>query len=746
MSPRSPTENDPDCARGFWQGVRAAAAAKRHRHCVVLAGDETWSRARIEPLLTERIDTSIWIGANAPDGIRSLGVGRSRTLLGQEAEVLIWDVRAGFDPDALGVLSGVLRAGGLLVLVTPSLHSWPALSDPQFERIVPAGFHGPRSGRWLHRFLRVLTGDPSVPVWRQGERPPELPARSGGGMPATASAQPALSPSPDQQQAISAIEAAATGHRNRPVVLTSDRGRGKTSALGMAAARLLNGRAREIVITAPRPAAVAAAFEWAARCSDRAPVSPGELHIGEGRLRFMAPDALMRERPQMDMLLVDEAAAIPGPVLETLLERHHRIVFATTVHGYEGSGRGFALRFMEMLRRRGQSHRVVHLTQPIRWAAGDPLERFVNDALLLEAEPASESALTGASGSNCSVQWLDRDVLAADEALLKQVFGLLIQAHYQTTPLDLRHLLDGPQVAIGIARWADQVAGVVQVQDEGGLSPGLAAAIWAGRRRPRGHLIPQSLATHLGFEQGPMLRCSRVVRIAVHPTVRYRGIGSCLLRAAERRAGESGADLIGVSFGAELGLLAFWARHQLKPVRIGYRRDASSGAHSVILLKGLSTTGKALRVAAGRQFRRHFQRQLSESHRDLEPDLVMALLNLGPVSAGRIDRHGWRAVAGFGSALRPYQACAPELRVLALRALSSPRFATCLSRAHGQVLVVKVLQQQGWSETAAALSLPGRSQVIALLRNAARVLVMHLGDAELRGFADTLNQSSNDSG
>lgn len=59
------------------------------------------------------------------------------------------------------------------------------------------------------------------------------------------------------------------------------------------------------------------------------------------RFCFMAPDALLASGARADWLVVDEAAAIPAPLLLQLVSRFPRILLTTTVQGYEGTGRGF---------------------------------------------------------------------------------------------------------------------------------------------------------------------------------------------------------------------------------------------------------------------------------------------------------------------------------------------------------------------------------------------------------------------
>ncbi|HDP89139.1 MAG TPA: tRNA(Met) cytidine acetyltransferase, partial [Thioalkalivibrio sp.] len=444
------------------------------------------------------------------------------------------------------------------------------------------------------------------------------------------------------------------------------------------------------------------------------------VEAGGAVLRFVAPDALLDDPGlDADLLLVDEAAAIPVPLLTTLLARFARIVFATTVHGYEGTGRGFAVRFRQVLDRETPGWRELALTDPVRWAAGDPAEAWVGRALALDAEPAPAAALAGLDPATLVIRRLDRDRLADDDALLDQLFGLLVLAHYRTRPYDLKHLLDGPNVSVWVARSGGHVVACALTAREGGLAPAMAEAVFRGERRPRGHLIPQSLAAHLGLPEGAALTGERVLRIAVHPAVQGCGIGSRLIEALLAAARDAGLDWFGTSFGATSGLLRFWSRAGLHPLRLGISREAASGSHSLMMLAALSPAGQALLARARRHFARLLPRLLAGPLQHLDPRLAAALLaaagtaaDAGPMAD---DRRLLAAVAhadfGLDDALG-------VLHPFTRQALADPARAARLAPPERDALVARVIEQRDWAEIARGLGLAGRREAIALLRRA----------------------------
>lgn len=733
---------DPDQTRLAELASRLASTARaaRQRRGLVVAGEVRWCREAARALLQGAdLGRVLWIGTWAPQGMRSLPGAQAHRVLGQELDGVIFDAHSGFDPEAFGVAVGVVCGGGLLLVLTPPLQDWPRFQDPEHARIAVYP-HEPEavSGRFLARLARVLPGAAGMILLEQGRPSPRPPGPPPAGQVRDAAAHGACR-TEDQRQAVQAIQRVARGHRRRPLVLTSDRGRGKSAALGIAAAGLLRQGLGHIVVTAPSLETAEPVFRHAARLLPGVQASRGALHVQGRSMVFAAPDTLSTLEERADLVLVDEAAAIPTPLLERLLHRHARIVFATTVHGYEGSGRGFALRFQRVLDRLTPQWRGQRLETPIRWAPDDPIEGATFRALLLDAAPAPDRAVSEAEPGSCQVQRLDRDALALDEATLSELFGLLVLAHYRTRPGDLRQLLDGPNVDVWVMRHATHVVACALVAREGAFDAAMAEAVWAGRRRPRGHLIPQSLATHGGLEQAARLSCARIMRIAVHPALQGRGLGTGLLQAIARGSRQAGIDYLGASFGATAGLLRFWARSGLAPVRVGVTRGAASGTHSVIVLRALSDRGELLCSAARERLVAHLPLLLSEPLRDLDPGLAAALLRREtPPPQVALDAQDWHDLVAFGFGMRGYEVSLVPIWRLVCAALADPGTARLLDGQALALVIGKVLQRRTWQEVARELGLPGRAQVLEALREALRPLILRLGDASVQAQAERL--------
>jgi tRNA(Met) cytidine acetyltransferase len=710
------------------ESLQIAARGRNHRHLLLLSGTRDWCHAAA--LAVTQPAERLWIGDSAIDTIHPLPASRARTRLGGEQATVIYDAHAGFDVDALAVVTGTLRGGGLLLLLAPPLDDWPSRPDPELARLLSSPFSPADAGsRFVTRLVDILRQDPAVTICLQDAPTPEPEPIPGDAVPGFRTG-PDGCVNDDQRRA---VEAVVQGADDRiPVVLVSDRGRGKSAALGLAAARLLTSGTRRIVVTAPRRAAVQALFHHAAV---RLGLSRehGTLRTPSGgELCYIAPDALLRDRPAADLVLVDEAAAIPAPMLEGLLLRDRRIAFATTVHGYEGSGRGFALRFRATLDRLAPGWKEVRLQEPVRWAADDPLETLLFRLLLLDAEPSVEVRDDG----EVRFERVDRDLLVADESRLRDLFGLLVQAHYRTTPSDLRQLLDAPGVSIHLALRDGSVAGVAVTVDEGKIDPETAFAVWAGRRRLRGHLVAQSLASHAGLPEAPELAYRRIQRIAVDPRLRRRGLGRHLLDHVTASARADGCDLVATSFGLAPELVGFWSACGFVPVRLGLRREASSGCHALMMLRPLSTPGKSLAGKARARLARGFMANRRGPLADLEPPLAQALArNLPmPPDDGSPDAVDWAEAAAFAFAHRGPDAAFDALR----RVVDAAR--DDLAPGDRAALEARFVDCEAWPAVIDRLGVQGRRYAIERFRLALRPpVIARIGRDEVERLVNVAN-------
>jgi len=699
-----------ECAGRIIQWLQSSAEQDGHRRLLVCAGDAPWCHRQAAAVAGTSddvlvvADPSDWPDADVISAVACLG------RLGQEHGNIIFDARAGFDVDAFGAISGTVRAGGVMVLLTPPLDQWWQFPDPQYQRmIVYPQKLADVTGRYLQRLARLISHCDRLSLISQ-YAPLRLQADAAPAGPRQSIEPPYITAC--QKLAVEKIHHVVRGHRRRPLVLTADRGRGKSAALGIAAAQLLLAGVEHIAVTAPSKKSTEILFRHARQVL-------GDQHQAVlKRLEFFAPDDLVRSLPATQLLLVDEAAAIAAPLLERMLEQYGRVVYASTIHGYEGTGRGFAVRFRATLDKRTPQWRALNMVEPVRWRANDPLESFVFQALLLDARPCQLDTSSDINLSSFVFRAITPDELLADEALLNQLFGLLVLAHYQTRPWDLRHLLDGGNTLIygGFAA-GHRLLAVLLVAREGGIEPALQEDICLGRRRVRGHIIPQSLSNHLGIAEAIMPVGFRVIRIAVHPDCQRMGIGRRMLQALEAEAMEQGVDYLGTVFGATDELLHFWGDASFVPVRVGLSRDGASGTHALMMLKPL--TSVALVNRARQRFVEQFQWLLMDELKTLDANLVALLLPmLAPEIVGcrLFVLDDWQELWSFTQGQRQYENCLHSVKKAVWHMLA----VVPMPAPEARLLIQRVLQGHCWAQVVESCRLPGEKRARQLLRELVR--------------------------
>jgi N-acetyltransferase 10 len=300
----------------------------------------------------------------------------------------------------------------------------------------------------------------------------------------------------DQAKAIlTFIDAISEKTLRSTVTLTAARGRGKSAALGIAIASAVAYGYSNIFITSPTPENLKTLFEFIFKGFDAIGYKE---HLDYDIIQSNNPDfqkAIVRVNvfkehrqtiqwiqpsdhhilAQAELVIIDEAAAIPLPVVKKLMGPY-LIFMASTINGYEGTGRALSLKLIQQLREQsrtvesgngvsvgrdgketkdslspsvgGRTLREVKLEEPIRYGQNDPIENWLNNLLCLNCCNPDSSKIRANIGcphpSMCELYYVNRDTLFSyhpvSEAFLQKMMALYVASHYKNSPNDLQLL------------------------------------------------------------------------------------------------------------------------------------------------------------------------------------------------------------------------------------------------------------------------------------------------------------------
>lgn len=392
----------------------------------------------------------------------------------------------------------------------------------------------------------------------------------------------------DQAKAVlKFIEAISEKTLRSTVALTAARGRGKSAALGLAMAGAVAFGYSNIFVTSPSPDNLQTLFEFVFKGFDalqyqehmdyeiiqslnpefnKAVVRVNVFKEHRQTIQYIHPaDAV--KLGQAELLVIDEAAAIPLPLVKKLLGPY-LVFMASTINGYEGTGRSLSLKLIQQLRQQSadsqqnlsaenrntstarlaaaRSLHEVTLHESIRYGQGDHVEKWLNELLCLDCLSVPRIISGCPLPQTCDLYYVNRDTLfcyhKASETFLQRLMALYVASHYKNSPNDLQLLSDAPAHHLfcllppvpPTQSSLPEVLAVVQVCLEGEISRQSILTSLSRGKKASGDLIPWTVSEQFQDPDFGGLSGGRIVRIAVNPDYQGMGYGSRALQLLEQ--------------------------------------------------------------------------------------------------------------------------------------------------------------------------------------------------------------------
>lgn len=626
--------------------------------------------------------------------------------LGQEFDCILFDASNDFNVNAFTAIVGTLVGGGELVLNLPV----------ELEQEIKKGQTVDlTTSPLLYRFVQEIRLSLNQPTQPTIEFHTKYLV--------------------EQQQLIEKIIRCAVGHAKRPLVITANRGRGKSACLGMATAELVNQQNKRIIITAPRKANVAIFFQYAIQ--DISNVAQTDLQREDGdddlinkqdNILYYPPDRLLKEKPQANLLIIDEAGAIPVQMLRQMVTQYNRVVLSTTVDGYEGNGRGFEIRFKSTLTDKFPQWRSATLEQPMRWPINDPLEVATNTAFLLNS--SIEKIPSPENVKDLVFQSVEKSKLLKDETLLRQIYSLLVNAHYQTRPSDLERILSDSALLVFVAFYNKQVVATALVSIEGNLSIQQCREIEKAKIRLPGHLLPQSLMAYQGIQRAGEFRFWRIMRIAVSPEFQRKKIASQLISHIEQQATNHSVDVLGASFSLSPNVVQFWYQLGFSCCRLALRKDSSTGSYPgefTKLVDSAKSEAKTKINAAISRFELSFYYSMSASYSNIQTEILVCFLkNQCQGQIKKLAKEIEKDITRYIEKARSFEMVEWQLNQF-LEFYFTGKFAEQnLSHSAECLLVAKLLQKKSWETVITEFEFKGKKTAQEAVLSAVRELALLL--------------------
>ncbi len=683
-------------------------------------GEDTFGRKRYEAF---RKHFDVLAGSKA--SVDAVTFKYSSEALGRTYDILVIDLSYDFSPNDIGRLMETVRGGGLIFVLANPFKKWRNMWTGFHKGLVtPPYTINDIKKRFNRRLIRKFMEHDGIYIMdekgnvirgpKRRKRIVRLKKRQGVEPPNDSTFPPelySLAVTREQEDVIRAFEDIVDGGM---LVVTADRGRGKSAGIGMAAVGLglkLRKRVR-VLVTSPEPENVQTLFRFAKRAMDtlgleaRTKEEKGlikELRSRRIIMRYYSPAEGYRKKA--DLYLIDEAAGIHVPILYRYLDKK-RVVYSSTIHGYEGAGRGFSVKFLKKARS-VRSFKEIHMDEPIRYAPGDPIERWLFDVLLLDAEPVKleegDFGLIEKKRVYLEEPDLD-DWFENDREDLRNFVGIYILAHYRNRPSDVAMLADAPHHEARVLRLENgKIVTAIQIAKEGGIPKKVIEKMAKGYK-PRGNIIPDMMVKHHCSKAFARLRGYRIVRIATHPDAMDRGLGSKALEMLEEEARRKGIDWIGSGFGASEELVRFWVRNGFAVVHLSPARNPVSGEYTAVVIKPLSGEARKIVKKASDEFRIRLTEWLSDTHRDLDPGIVRWLFETPfgeaadyNVSLTEVQR---KRLDAFTGKVLTYDTVVDAVKPIVKLYFLDGWMRPYLDERQAKLLIYKVLQGHGWEETA----------------------------------------------